>query len=208
VKLTCRCGDVPGLADLLARHPRVALEDGSTDAALEFVDQGRRRAIHIGPGEGVFGLVELMDNNPLVCADVVRVPSALSTPALIALGPLIRAGILCERPVVIAGDIGSLQDVDESLAALGWDQGVTLETAEGTAPCAAAAVLAVVETPQDENELDDLYDEAYGRSFFVRRDEASDWTPELVVGRPHAVFRVSMTPGGAQSLLYQDSCRF
>jgi N-acetyl-gamma-glutamylphosphate reductase len=200
-RLVCRFGDVPGLSGLLARHPRVTVAGGTTSADLEFVDGGRRRSVRTGCTDGVFGLLELMDNNPLVCADEVGVPDTLSTLAAIALAPLIRAGLLFEKPVVISGDAGSTEEVERTLFTLGWHEGVTLQTTEAVLPCAAATVMAIVICPDDLDDLDDLYDEAYGRSFFVRRDEVSEWVPELVLGRPHAAFRLSLTPGGARCLL-------
>src|SRR5262249_50204787 len=43
-------------------------------------------------------------------------------------------------------------------------------------------------------ELDELYDEVYGRSFFVR-ESGGDWDTRQVASHPHAAYRLRVTPG-------------
>lgn len=187
----------------LAEHPGVALLDGVSDAVLEFWQGDWHRQIVDQPaGDAPFGLIELMDNNPLVCADVVRVPKPAATMALIALGPLLRAGIVREAPVLIASFPIDEAEVDEALATMGWDSGsaitsgsVDLGTVRGL------NVIASIPTPTQISDLDDIFEEAYGRSFFVRRDEDSEWFPPIAEGQPHALFRLRLTLGEEVSLL-------
>jgi hypothetical protein len=150
----------------------------------------------------VMGLVELMDNNPLVCADEASVPSPASTLALIALGPLARTGLLVERPTLIVNVPADEEDVRLYLATMGWEEGCTLSAEEtDLGGAAAATAIAAITNPETFDEIDALYEEAFGRSFFVRRDETSDWHVSLVLGKPHALYRLRLTPGDAESLL-------
>ncbi len=61
--------------------------------------------------------------------------------------------------------------------------------------------MAAVTTPDEPDDFDALFEEAYSRSFFVRRDETSPWDLDLVRGRPHAVYRLRLTPDEPLSLL-------
>src|SRR5215218_131169 len=92
----------PRLLELLRNHPRVAEVTTSDEPCLAF-HQGpwNRRVLSGDPTPALAGLVELMDNNPLVCADEASVPDPASTLALIALGPLIRAGLLVESATML-----------------------------------------------------------------------------------------------------------
>ena len=48
----------------------------------------------------------------------------------------------------------------------------------------AATVICAVQTPERLEDLDDLYNERYGRSFLVHVDEGSEWHVNLVLGKP------------------------
>ena len=65
----------------------------------------------------------------------------------------------------------------------------------------AATVISAIQTPDRLEDLDDLYEEAFGRSFFVRRDEASEWDVKLVKSKPHSLYRMRISPDKPQSLL-------
>lgn len=54
---------------------------------------------------------------------------------------------------------------------------------------------------EDWSELDGLYEEAYGRSFFVRQAEEGDWDTRLVRGYDHAVYRLRLSPGEERAVL-------
>lgn len=148
----------------------------------------------------VAGLVELMDNNPMVCADIVSVPSAAGTMALIALGPILRAGLAVEEPTFQINHATTEDDIAGWLATVGHEGGVTLATEPQDAEVIAAAGIAKIITPERAEDLDDLYEEAFGRSFFVRRDE-SDFDPADLIGRPEARFRLRYSEGAEHSLL-------
>jgi len=202
-RISVRCGSDDVLRQKLAEHPGVELLDGVSEAVLEFWQDGWHRQIVDQPaGESPFGLIELMDNNPLVCADVVRVPNPSATMALIALGPVLRAGIVRESPVLIASFPVDDAEVDEALATMGWNQGTAITSGDVDLGWVRGLnVIASIPTPSNISDLDDIYDEAYGRSFFVRRDEDSEWFPPIAEGQPHALFRLRLTLGEEVSLL-------
>lgn len=193
----------PCLLSLLRKHPHVSQVEEIPRDDLRFRQGDWQRTIVIGRPEcDVAGLVELMDNNPLVCADIVSVPDPASTLALIALGPLVRAGLLAEAPTMLLNVDAETDLVNAFLAKEGWLEGVTVasETMD-FGSVVAATVIAAIQTPERLQDLDDLYGEFYGRSFFVRRDEDSDWDTKLVTGQPHAVFRLRIAPDQPHSLL-------
>ena len=193
----------PRLLAFLRSHPRISKVVESDVQGIRFSTGQWHRAVHQGnPGAPLAGLVELMDNNPLVCADEASVPDPASTLALIALGPLIRAGLLAERPTMMLSQDASEDLIAPFLALEGWSEGLTLDAQSlelGTA--VAATVIAAIHTPSRAEDLDDLYAEAYGRSFFVRRDEDSEWDTRLVVDKAHALFRIRLAEDQPQSLL-------
>jgi N-acetyl-gamma-glutamylphosphate reductase len=193
-----------GLEARLRTHPDVAIVGKIEARGLDFEQHGRRRSVRPDLRAPLAGLPEMMDNNPLVCADEAAVPSPAGTLALIAVGPLIRAGLLVEAPTLIFSFEASESEVEDALSTEGWYEGATVafERAELQSVCAMTA-MAVVNTQElaSLDELDDLYDEAFGRSFFVRRDEDSTWDPPLVEGQAHAVYRLRILPDEPYSLL-------
>jgi hypothetical protein len=187
----------------LARHPDVREVKVGDHPGVHFQIGNWSRNVWVGkPDLEVAGLVELMDNNPMVCADETAVPDALSTLALIALGPIAWAGMILEPPSVVSSIDGDEDLLAEFLKSAGWHGGADLHYEERNlgGVCAAMA-MASIPTPADWSEIDDLYDERYGRSFFVRLDQESEWEPSLVAGKPHAAYRLSYTPGDLASLL-------
>lgn len=208
--LRVAASDMAGLGELLQGHPGVILGSGSPAAgqALEFWQGDWHRAVGIGKTQGPRGLVELMDNNPMVCADSMSVPDPSATLALIAVGPLVRAGLLVEAPTLMYTFAPDPDLVDSYLATEGWTEGATVaEVTQEMGSVLALRAICAVRTEGDPlgvnpfGEIDDLYEEAYGRSFFVRRDETSTWDTALVAGTPYAAFRLSISPDTPYSLL-------
>lgn len=194
----------PSLRVRLEGHPEVLLDlQSGGEGALAFRQGEWRRSVHVGaPGAIPFGLIELTDNNPWVCADRVGVPDPAGTLALIAFGPLIRAGILHEPPTLLTNAPGSAASVALALTSEHWPEGAAVEFVEEPPArgVVAATGLAVVECAV-RDEIEELFDEAYGRSLFVRRDESSRWDVDLVEGSPNAVFRLRLAPDEPRSLL-------
>lgn len=194
----------PVLLERLKGHPSVALALlGVQEKGLAFWQGEWRREVRVGdPGAELSGIVELMDNNPLVCADSMSVPDPVSTLVLLALGPVIDGGLLVEAPVVLTNFPFEEQRTDAFLAQHHWDQGVIL-TGEDVGELGAVVVnaFAKIRTPGELDEIDALYEERYGRSFYVRRDEVSEWDTKLVDGSPIAVYRLRITAGEGESLL-------
>lgn len=188
----------PEVVRLLSNHPRVAVARLEGDSSLRFRQGAWDREVRVGDaGTELFGLVELMDNNPLVCADVVSVPSPAATLALIALGPLHGSGLLVEAPTMVTNVSASESDL---AAFVGHE--VTLHVDEAPLDgVAAATVMAVIRTPDDLEDIDALYDERFERSFFVRRDEESEWNIGFVKGQPFAAYRLRIGPDQPNSLL-------
>jgi hypothetical protein len=188
---------------LLERHPRVRSITDELGRDLEFRVGNWSRKIVRGVIVGQpFGLVELRDNNPMVCADEVGIPSEIGVLAMIGLGPLIEAGLLVEAPTMITNVPPSDDSLEVELAACGWDGGIVVEHEErDLRGVYAATTVAAIGTPSDLEEIDDLYEERFGRSFFIRRDETSEWDVKLVSGSHSAIYRLRISPDEPFSLL-------
>ena len=200
--LKVSCPPDPALVRLLSRHPRVKLASEHS-AHVEIDQDGWQRTLAVGnPNIEVAGLVELMDNNPMVCGDAVSVPGPVATLALVALGPLVRAGILLEEPVMQVGGASEGEDVDGFLKTMAWDQGVAVSYGnEDFGGVVAANVVAEIATPGNWEEIDELFRECYARSFYVEESTDAPWDISLVKGTPMALYRLAYTPGDASSLL-------
>lgn len=187
------------LKRLLEAHPLVQRTENGPDLLTFKVGSWTRHVCLDRPEIETGGLIELMDNNPLVCADKVSMPDASTTLALIALGPLIEAGILVEAPVLLSDLMPPNQAFLEKL---GWEEGVLHQ--EVTGDLGSVHVLTAicrVRNPERLEELDELYRERYSRSFFIRESHAEEWDVRLVAGKPYAVYQLGITPGDPDSLL-------
>jgi hypothetical protein len=143
-----------------------------------------------------------MDNNPMVCADSFSVPDPGATLALVAFGPLVRAGLIVEQPSLVASFELDPDLIDNYLADAGWQHGVSSHFEDQPIGSVVALnAFALIETPQNMDDVDALYEEAFGRSFYVRRMEEGDWDIDLVEGKPHAAYRLRVTQGDPHSLL-------
>lgn len=193
----------PDLAELLGKHPRIGkVETGDVDG-IEFWQGSWQRSVFVGdPGMEVSGLIELMDNNPLVCTDAASVPDPISTLALIALGPISLAGLVTEAPTVIANIDFDPDLTGKFLSGAGWPGGIIghVERRDlGTV--LAITAMAAIATPDHWDEIDDIYAEHYSRSFFVREAAEAPWEPESVAAKPWAIYRLRYTPDEPTSLL-------
>ena len=196
------CAD-PVLKSLFEGHPEVQWGAGEPTVGFIAWSQGdwERRLDYDGSDADVSGLIELADNNPLVCSDRATVPTPLTTLALVALGPLARAGLVADTPVLLCSFSADAPDFDRELARAGLATDVLVQI-EPQDLGSVLAVTAMVEVPTlaDMTEIDGLFEESYGRSFFVH--EASDeWDTKLVAGKPGAVYRLRQTPGDPNTLL-------
>ncbi len=207
MKLTVGHVSDPALESLLAGHPQVSFSPENAGDQVAFIQNQRwNRTVVRTDGEAnpgtVIGLVELMDNNPMVCADQVGVPSPGATLAMIGLGPLIRAGLLAADPVVTFTFEVNAADVILHAEQMGWEGDVISVLDEVDLGLVLAAnVMAEVPPMADWDALDELFEEAYGRSFFVRRVEEGAWDTQLVAGKHHAAYRLRLSPGDENALL-------
>lgn len=154
---------------------------------------GENRRIVLDSLEGT--LTETEDNNPLVCADVAHVPGPSNTLVQIALVPLARAQLLREPPVLLFNYVPE----DLELESLGLEAEVAAQPMD-LGNVLALNVMAEVPSGLDPDDLDQLFEEAYGRSFFVRLAEGA-WDTKAVSGKPHAVYQLRLTPGDGTNLL-------
>lgn len=201
IRARCR-PDLVGLARRLKAHPHVEWDPSPATCELEFEQGHWARSISVGRREGLHGLIELIDNNPLVCADTFSVPDPGATLAAIALGPLAKADLIVEPPRLLASFPLLMEGTDDDLADFGWIHGAVGHYEDRGSDASVLALNAMVLIPKEgEADLDDLYEEAFGRSFYVQRIEDGDWDLDLVAGRPEAAFRLRLTAGDPHSLL-------
>jgi hypothetical protein len=156
----------PVVAAMLARHPGVELA-GECKPGEVLAWQGqttRRRIVEPGAGAGLSGLVETMDNNPLVCAESFELPDAATTLALLAVAPAVRAGLVA-GPVrfVFRPDLGG---GGPGAAALGVEK-FESRGEPGAEPPSVEAWFDMP-GPSGPQDLDEALQEAYGRAVFVR----------------------------------------
>lgn len=168
-KLMARYGDLPGLGQMLGRHPRLLPPQPGSLCALEFGLGGYRRSVVVGFRKGCSpGVIELFDNNPIVCAETVCVPTPLATLALLAVDPLSKAGLVAGSTPIACSSSCLAEEIEPFLEALGDRVSVVcssgLPVDEGR-----LAVELRLSISLRSGELREIYDEAYGRSMLVMR---------------------------------------
>jgi len=178
------------------------VEDGQP-LGVAFEQGSWQREVGVGNAEAeMYGLIEVMDNNPVVCADYFSVPGAAATLALIAIAPLAQAGLIAETPVLMLNFADDGVEVANALGRVGWNNGIAVHTEPlDLGSVLAATAMVSILTPTDLADIDALYEEQFGRSFYIRRDESSTWGPELVQEKPNAVYRLTIAVDSPQSLL-------
>lgn len=151
------------------------------------------------PGTGLYGLPELMDNNPIVCSARVVVPAPAATLAWIALGPAARAGLLqtdeSGTAVLLRFRGLSAEGLAEALGEIGWTRGTEVEWRKGAAENVATleAHLPLAEDCEPCH-VAEAYEEAFGRSFFVRRVSPCEALQSRVAGSPAAEYWIELSP--------------
>lgn len=197
MKITAPAGSY--LWHLLQNHPVGAELFPGNDFTFDRGDW--QRTILTGETNGsLTGLIELADNNPFVCADKVSTPSPLSTLALVALGPLIRACLPAEEIILQASKSFAVPDLGSLLDDLRINQSVSLALDDqDLGSVIAINALVPIEEMDDWSLIDDLFEESYGRSFYVRK--ATEWSLAEVSGRPWALYDLRHTPGDDLGLL-------
>ena len=155
----------------LEKHPYVSLKSFEEDQALriEFTTNRSRCVFHGNPSVELYGLTELMDNNPLVCADEAAVTGAAATLVMVALGPLAKAGLMSQMPAIALNFGPASDEVDIALAGEGWQVGTAIATDDGNPDLLIAECICEITLPGGTEDIDALYDECFGRSFFVRQ---------------------------------------
>lgn len=193
----------PRTIELLRQHPRIKAVEEDGETGLRFICGDWRRTIRVGDTRApIYGLVETIDNNPLVCADVISIPSPTSTLALIGLAPLATAAILSDSPMMIVNAETDPNEIDEALTLMGANVsvGVHVESMDLDGVLAATIMIAV-NSEIGIAEICDLYRERYERSFYIREFAGDTWQPELVRRTPFAAYRLAMADDYPESLL-------
>ncbi|MBL1148608.1 MAG: hypothetical protein HND42_00155 [Armatimonadetes bacterium] len=201
-QITVRAQGPEALYAILSRHHRVRLEDFEDAATpqIEFaVGTWHRRALFGHPRvEGPYGLIELMDNNPIVCADAASCPGPAATLALIGLGPLARASLLTLPASVELNFQKGAEEVPTALEMQGGSVDVRIETRlDAPVTVLTATCLAQIPEAISEADIHDVYSECYVRSFFVRRVSEERVTDGLL-GAPYANYCLRVTEQGPQ----------
>ncbi len=189
----------PVLRRLLAGRAEIDLAPEPLDSPRLVWDQdGRMRTLHIGPArpQGIAGLLELMDNNPLVCADEASTPPPAAALALAALGPVWQAGLALDEPAFESSSDCALGPWLETIQFSGE---YLHESRDGSQDLESLNLFLPIRNPGRWSDLDDLYREAYGGSFAIETWEDGD-EPALPAGSPLLVYRLRITPGDDESL--------
>ena len=190
------------IQSILKCHPEIGEIFVSQCPGIEFETNRMRTVSFDSLKSEIGGVVELMDNNPLVCADSAWVPSPGGTLSVLALGPLLEAGIVVEPPAILLSFEESESEIEKGLRTVAYDQGFSLNCEKNDMGTVRGAYcIAKISNPKTFDEIDDIYDERYGRSFFVRRVEDQPWEKGLVQSKPWACFRLELTEGETESLL-------
>lgn len=200
--LVASSGD-PAVVARLAHHPFVRLEEGGPATGIAFLQGEWSRQVFVGRmEEPQRGILEIMDNNPLVCADSMSVPSAGATLALVALGPLASGGLIVDSPTIVSSVPVEESEIAALMEPLGWFGGSYVHVEpQPIDPAVAVTVMVAIRTPDDPDDIDALFEERYDRTLYVRRDEDSEWDVGLVAGKPYALYRLRYAPDEGTSLL-------
>lgn len=190
------------LLSRLEAHPRVAEVRRGNDPGITFDQGGWRRRVAPDTESDLFGLVELIDNNPLVCADRFSCPGPVETLALAALGPLALSGAILEPPVFLANAPFFEEAIARALASVEWRNGIESSDEQASAwpEVLAATAIAVVEREVVDS-LTSLYEERYSGCFFIRLEQEGDWSPALVKDRPWIALRLAASQDEAHGLV-------
>lgn len=190
------------LNSLLKDHPKLKVT-AQTCSDLQFSLGHWHRVIKVNDSASYpAGLLESMDNNPLVCADVVNVPGPGETLLLIALVPLIKASFLLEPPVYVSTDPISVPAMQCFLEEFRHDFDVEVMTEGiGERDLVAGSLIAKVPNGLPLSVFEGLFDEIYGRSFFVRKATAGVWEESQVLGTPIGMYQLGIESDGQTTLL-------
>lgn len=159
------------LKSCLERHPFVAIESFDEQALnrMEFTTNRQRQVYQGNPTVELYGLTELMDNNPLVCADEASVTGAAASLVMVALGPLAKAELISSMPAIALNFGPATDEIDTALAGEGWDGGSVIATEDGDSAVLITECICEIRVPDLIEDIGALYDECFGRSFFVRK---------------------------------------
>jgi len=197
------CSGSVALRDLLEKHPGARLEAWrpSDRPLIRFIEGDVERELDEGSvaADGSYGLIELMDNNPLVCAQRASVPGALATLGLICLGPLARAEMLAEKPTIEPSFGVDGAELAAALRLEGFEEGVRLLPSAGERVGLVSVRCTAALRARSAGDVGELFAELYGRSFFVR--PANVLGEEQLSGSPFATYSLDAARLEAEGIL-------
>ncbi|MHB8635820.1 MAG: hypothetical protein ACYC96_05035 [Fimbriimonadaceae bacterium] len=203
---------------ILRGHPGVtAAAEGPK--LLEFHQGESVREVRVGDSTAeVFGLIELIDNNPLVCAQSASIPIPAGTMASIALGPVLLAGIAVRPPILqlnipaagsdLLATLHRIAPIDQLRLITPTEDATVVAFVEGglfgkgVLAQGLIAAQAVVDVPNTYGlaEVLSMFDERFGRCFYVRRDTGTGYfKPDTLVGKPFASYRAGTSKGSSET---------
>lgn len=193
--ITIQSSGDPKFEELIQNHPRFDYREGLPDR-IEF---DSRMILLSGDPVEPFGLIELMDNNPLVCANVASLPPSDATLMLMALGPMFRAGLPIEPPVFRTTAPKSSSSLTKWLDTPN-EIPVDYESVEPSDWLFGHAIC-LVKNVVDWREIDNLYADSYDRTFYV--SVVPDIRTEVKKNQfsPNGFVQLTMTPGEDESLI-------
>jgi hypothetical protein len=176
-----------------ARHPHVEI----TVEGPETCRFGPRTLTEGHPGATI---TELNDNNPMVCADSWSVPGPLATLASIALGPVALAGVVA-GPVMLTTNLADDPQLFATLERYGLLEPPSVDgSAQVKLKCGALTAFVPMANAQRED-IEEMYQERFGRSFYVRESVEGPWDEADVLGRPFALYRLRWNEDDGAPLL-------
>lgn len=184
------------LCAYLAGHPHVEVSSFCESAVsrMDWKQGNWSRVAHVGKpdlGEN-YGLIELMDNNPLVCADRASTPGAEATLALIATGPLLRADLLTGNANLHYSGEGDFEETTIALRRQSSTFAPQFSCEQGFANNVAQISARLEVKPTTKGDLIELFEEAYGRSFFVKHLPGEEFKTSVPIHTPNAIYSLEI----------------
>lgn len=178
---------------MIARHPEFKVDGDAETISFD------GRELRQGRTGEISGLMELQDNNPVVCAETVGVPDAAMTLVLAALGPIHQSGLINGEPVISCTDAPG-DCAAEFLETIEWREPLTVHADDEDGPTIGVRALVPIAEMDDHRDLDFLYEGCYGGAFYIRLTEG-ELADEDILGKPWMSLSLGITPGDDGSLL-------
>jgi len=176
----------PRIVSLLNRHSEidaVELEPPEDGSLLSFV-QGdwSREIVENRSGLHPRGLLELIDNNPLICADHFSLPRADFVALLIAVGPAMQNGMIANLSSIESNSFTFVENNDVFASELGWRLSPSVALIPTQDP--AFTITGILKPEVTHGDFLSLYIERYSRSPLIHFYETSQNGYLVKIGLP------------------------